>query len=292
MHNQNLAESGIRELRRMYRKAMTATNSPHVLWDRCLYLMAEIRSHTALEIPELQGDTPYTRLTGDTCDISHLCEFRWYDTVWYIDPLDKLENKKLGKYLGPSHDVGQAMCCRILTSNAKEISRTSVIPLSVEEKNSEVVKDRIKAFNEKLSTSLGDRIQGIDMTDNVDVDEYEPYQDNTNETTAVPDFDDVDIDAHHKFIESKVMIPQGGQVVSGRVVRRKRDTDGNLIGKANSNPFLDTSLFEVEFDDGHIEAYAANLIAESMYEQVDSEGQVHRLMDEIVDHKRMADAIT
>jgi hypothetical protein len=57
-HNQNLAESGIRELRRMYRKAMRTTNAPHVLWDRCIYLMAEIRSHTALDIPELKGDTP------------------------------------------------------------------------------------------------------------------------------------------------------------------------------------------------------------------------------------------
>jgi hypothetical protein len=58
-HNQNLAESGIRELRRMYRKAMRTTNAPYVLWDSCLYLMAEIRSHTVLDIPELDGDTPY-----------------------------------------------------------------------------------------------------------------------------------------------------------------------------------------------------------------------------------------
>jgi hypothetical protein len=32
-HNQNLAESGVQELQRMYRKAMLATNSPHILWD-------------------------------------------------------------------------------------------------------------------------------------------------------------------------------------------------------------------------------------------------------------------
>jgi hypothetical protein len=61
MHNQNLGESGIRELRRMYRKATMATNAPQVLRDRCLYLIAEIRSHTALDLPELQGDTPYTK---------------------------------------------------------------------------------------------------------------------------------------------------------------------------------------------------------------------------------------
>jgi hypothetical protein len=31
-HNQNLAESAIQEVRRMYRKAILSTNSPHILW--------------------------------------------------------------------------------------------------------------------------------------------------------------------------------------------------------------------------------------------------------------------
>jgi hypothetical protein len=88
------------------------------------------------------------------------------------------------------------------------------------------------------------------------------------------------------------MIPQGGKIVSGQVIRRKRDSDGNLIGKSSTNPLLDTSLFDVEFEDGHIESYTANIIAEHMYEQIDTEGSLHRLMDEIVDHKRMGDAVT
>jgi hypothetical protein len=91
-HNQNLAESAIQEVRRMYRKAMLSTSSPHILWDYCLELMGDLRSHTTLDIPELDGDTLQTRITGDTVDISHLCEFSWFDTVWYVDPLDKMEN--------------------------------------------------------------------------------------------------------------------------------------------------------------------------------------------------------
>jgi hypothetical protein len=76
-HNQNLAESVIRDLRRMFQKAMRMTNAPYVLWDHCMELMAEIRSNTALDIPVLDGDTPVTKLTGNTSDISHLCEFGW-----------------------------------------------------------------------------------------------------------------------------------------------------------------------------------------------------------------------
>jgi hypothetical protein len=254
--------------------------------------MGEIRSHTALDLPELQGDTPYTRLTGDICDISPLCEFSWYEMVWYIDPPDKMDKRKLGKYLGPSHDVGQAMCSRILTANGTKICRTSVIPLSVSVKHSETLKQKIKEFNNKLKEKLGDRIQGIEVPEaDAKIEEYEPYEENQEKAPIIQEVDDFDIDAHHKFISSKVMIPQGGQVVTGRVVRRKRDQDGNLIGKSHSDPLLDTSLFEVEFEDGYIETYTANIIAESMYEQVDSEGQLHRMMDEIVYHKKMSDAI-
>jgi hypothetical protein len=53
--NQNRAESAIRELKRIYRMAMTKSNAPQVLWDHCLELQAEIRSHTALDMLPLQG---------------------------------------------------------------------------------------------------------------------------------------------------------------------------------------------------------------------------------------------
>jgi Reverse transcriptase (RNA-dependent DNA polymerase) len=292
-HNQNLAESGIRELRRMYRKAMRETNAPHILWDRCLYLMAEIRSHTALNIPELEGDTPATRITGDTSDISHLCEFGWYDRIWWIDPLDKMENSKLGRYLGPSHDVGQAMCSRILTSKGTEINRTSIVPLSVTDLNDETVKLKIKEFDTQLASSLGDRVDGIPLDAQDDIPIYDPYEDDDTEPVPkIEDADEYDIDSYHNFINSKVRMTHGDHAVTGRVISRKRDHDGNLIGKANPNPKLDTGLYQVEFDDGHVEAYSANIIAENLYEQVDSEGRVHRMIEEIVEHKKTKGALT
>ena len=65
---------------------------------------------------------------------------------------------------------------------------------------------------------------------------------------------------------------------------RKRDADGIPIGKANTNPLLDTRLYEVEFPDGQRKEYAANVIAESIYSQVDNEGRHHLLLDSLVDH--------
>jgi hypothetical protein len=131
-HNQNLAESDMREIRRMFRKAMRQTHAPYVLWDFCIELVAKICSHTALDILLLQGDTPHTFLTGDTSDISNLCEFRWYDLIWYIDHLD---------------DVGQAMASRILTSKAQILSPMSVFPLTIEDaKIASPLKNRLKSL--------------------------------------------------------------------------------------------------------------------------------------------------
>jgi hypothetical protein len=70
-----------------------------------------------------------------------------------------------------------------------------------------------------------------------------------------------------------------------RATKRLRDKDGNLIGKANDDPILDTRLYEVEYLDGHKAALSANTIAESLMAQVDSEGHRELLMEEIIGHR-------
>ena len=137
---------------------MLATNSPECLWDLCLQYVAAIRSHTALSIRELEGEVPATRLTGDTADISHLAEFGWYDWVWYLSPEDiKMERRSLGRYVGPSSDVGDALCARIITAKGKFVNRTSVFPLTNEDVRSEAVKKRQEEFELSLKDALGDR---------------------------------------------------------------------------------------------------------------------------------------
>jgi hypothetical protein len=49
-------------------------------------------------------------------------------------------------------------------------------------------------------------------------------------------------------------------------------------------------IFEVEISDGVILEYAANIIAESLYVQVDAEGHQYVLRSEIVDHRKESDA--
>jgi len=56
----------------------------------------------------------------------------------------------------------------------------------------------------------------------------------------------------------------GDAMQHGTVRKRARDAQGNLSGRSNKNPILDTRLYKVEFGDGTIGTYAANVIAESM----------------------------
>ena len=57
------------------------------------------------------------------------------------------------------------------------------------------------------------------------------------------------------------MIYHGDTVAQRSVMLRKRDVEGNIIGRANSNPILDTQTYEVVFKDRSISPYSANFIA-------------------------------
>ena len=81
-------------------------------------------------------------------------------------------------------------------------------------------------------------------------------------------------------------------MLKAKVFAQKRDANGKPVGRAHSNPILDTHEYKVEFTDGSRDIYMANLIAENMYSQVDEEGQQYTLMSEIIDHKSDGKALS
>ena len=54
---------------------------------------------------------------------------------------------------------------------------------------------------------------------------------------------------------------------------------------------MNTTIYDVEFPDGNIRKYCANVIAENMYSQVDTEGYRYQLLDTIFDHKQDGNAV-
>jgi hypothetical protein len=68
-------------------------------------------------------------------------------------------------------------------------------------------------------------------------------------------------------------------------MRRKRELDGTVKGRANANVMLKTRTYEIEFPDGCSDEYTANVVAENTYAQCDKEGNQFNVMDCIADHK-------
>ena len=75
------------------------------------------------------------------------------------------------------------------------------------------------------------------------------------------------------------------------MLKRARDNDDNVIGRANENPILDTREYVVEFDDGEQSELAANTIAQIIYAQCDSDGNQYVMFDSIVDFRRSTTAL-
>ena len=61
-------------------------------------------------------------------------------------------------------------------------------------------------------------------------------------------------------------------MVNGKVIQRTIEPDGQVTGTYDNNPFLNSIIYDVEFPDGQVKEYAANIISENMLRQVDSDG--------------------
>jgi hypothetical protein len=92
---QQAAEECIRELKWGVSHKMIKTGSPRVPWDHCIKLEALICSSTGNNIFMTNGKVPETIMTGSTTNISHICEFSWYDWVMFRDNVPTLPDIKL-----------------------------------------------------------------------------------------------------------------------------------------------------------------------------------------------------
>ena len=300
---------------------MARNNVPLRLWCFAAEHIADIMCLTATPLAKLQGRTSYEFVFGHTPDISEYIEFDFYDWVWYWDRDAEYPNerKRLGRWLGVAHRVGQGMCYYILTESAKVIVRSTVSGLEEDEGAVEDVTTKREFFNSTLESKIGNFRNSIINKEEKDIiiddkeewyrfcvdaqfDQYgihEPADSDLSsilpgesEAKTIDDFPDrEELDA---YIGAQVVLPSkdGESQVLTKVISRKRDADGKVVGKGNSNPVLDTRIYQVEFPDGAVAEYSANIIAENILSQVDSDGYTHSFLSEILGHRCTSEAIT
>ena len=71
----------------------------------------------------------------------------------------------------------------------------------------------------------------------------------------------------------------------GKVLQRAGNPDSEVEGYYDDNPTLNSHLYEVEFTDGSVREYSANIIAKNMLTQVDEDGYSLTMMNAIINHE-------
>lgn len=297
----NRAECYIGLLKEAVRQDMKETNSPLPFWDYCVERRARIHNVTAKDLFQLHGSNPYTATLHEEADISNIARFGWYQWCYHRDHTAPFPHSRelLGRVLGPARGEGNEMAQWILKSNGKVVPRRTVRPLRDDETRNPIVQSQQADFDGFIQRRYGTGINPP-QSDTYDQDEFEDDAlHNMESLESRADAED-STDQHgilinqqpawDNMLQAEIVLNKdshmGPTVSRGIVARRALSPSGKTTGTYDPNPILNTMQYEVEFDDGTMCEYAANVIAENMVNQIDMEGFTVRMLESIVDHKR------
>ena len=298
---QNRAEDQIGVLRRRWKRRMAKKHVPRALWDYGLIYESEILTRMA------RGDrTGYEEVTGETPDISEWLDFEFYDLVWYWDHPQADDNPRLGRWLGVSHRIGSALCYWILKENGRVVSRTTVQHVTSLDLQQPETKQRVtqldQDLHELLDKDLPEHPMGQDHFYQHDLylegreddpcDPEEVQQQGQPHAINEEDAPEHSPDTYDDLVGAQLMLPKGDNWQQGRVIKRARGEDGKPIGTRHQNPSMDTRQYVVKMPDGSVEVHFANIIAENIFSQVDSEGRSFSILKEINDHRKGVEAVS
>ena len=101
----------------------------------------------------------------------------------------------------------------------------------------------------------------------------ERYEDEDELARPIPDIEETvdangcalnQLPAYDRLLNAEVQLQHDDWVTTGKVKRRALGLDRNMVGKYDNNPMLNSIMYEVEFADGTVKEYGANIIAENM----------------------------
>jgi hypothetical protein len=305
----NRAELYIGLMKESVRKDLRESHAPLRLWCYCAERRAQIFTLTAKNFFQLEGQNPYLATFGEMGDISNLCQFGWYEWCYFRQNTAGFPHNKevLGRCLGPTKNDGNEMCQWILQMNGEVVPRRSLRRLRPDElaaSNASEARKRAQ-FDEAISAKLGDSFTMHPLPARVSNPQdggttYVPYEDDEEHSATVPEADALDSSGKpvnqqsmtDLLLNAEVLLPRGESMQMAKVVKRAVDNDGRLVGTFNENPTLNSMIYDVEFPDGVTKQYAANIIAENILYQVDSNGRHSQILDAIVSYKKSKAALS
>ena len=305
----NRAERYIGIFKESIRQDMRIANSPLCLWDYCAERRALIHNVIPKGLFQLQGSNPITSTFGFQPDISNICQFEWYSWCYFREESNvqfPFQKEQLGRVLGPLRNEGNAMTQAILRINGRVVPRRTVRPLTISEIHSPVEIKKREEFDKSITKLLGNCKEPLPSGTKLDQDSMPTLDDfmceEDGNTSLPPSLLDDPVDFTGKavydqpptdaLINMEILLPQGEEFQRATVKRRATDHEGKLVGEFNENPLLNTTVYDVELSDGVVREYSANIIAENIYQQVDSNGYTSSTIDCIVDYSRDSNAIS
>ena len=290
----NRAELYIGIFKDAIRKELRRSDCPLVLWDYCAEHKALTNNVTVSNLPQAHGQTPYQTVYNEEADISNVCQFAFYDWGTYLEasknPNSKfpLQNRLLCRVLGPSKTVGTKMTYELLRVDGMVVPRSTVIPLTDDEVISPIEIAKRKAFDNAIRAKLGTSLVPPPKPLRPLPYEFDVYEDDEEEPVLLPETDDCEYD---HLINAEVLLPHQDQQTQATVLGPTKTSDGEEKGRHSDNPILNTKIYDVMFPDGAVKQYAANVIAENMWAQVDQEGHQYRILEGITGHRKDSNAV-
>ena len=189
--------------------------------------------------------------------------------------------------------------------------RSTVVPIHNDELSQPSMVERQKSFNDSIKQTIGNHSKAAaDMIIQKPTEDKDIYHtiffdvDDHSEDLMVQEFDPDDLPMVMSFhddvrnldapcvaftdtlLGADVTLPSADGHVQCKVKRRKVDPETNmLLGTYNSNPVLDTQVYEVELPDGTYSDYSANVLIENIMASVDDNGLTSLILDDIIDHR-------
>lgn len=118
-----------------------------------------IRSNTFNGHPVLKGETPATVVSGETADISEFADHGLYDWIKFRDTIMAYPDSRmvLGRYLGPSIDIGPVISAKILKETGYVVNCASFSALAQNELDDPREKEARVAFDDRVAKTFGSK---------------------------------------------------------------------------------------------------------------------------------------
>jgi hypothetical protein len=95
-----------------------------------------------------------------------------------------------------------------------------------------------------------------------------------------------------QLIGLELSLPQGEMMTPAKVIGLSVDEEGKVIGKVREHPIPNTTLYDLEFPNGMVRSYAANVIAENINNMVNDNGKSEAIFDGITGNRSNQNAVS